>query len=78
MMVRHVARGGNDSILLADVAGAAHLVFLGERNSDRGKAAVAGSWAPERIGTNNSIWRLEADGRWHVIFDKGCPACECP
>ena len=24
------------------------------------------------IGTFNSIWRLESDGRWRVIFDKGC------
>jgi ketosteroid isomerase-like protein len=23
-----------------------------------------------------SIWRLDADGRWRVIFDKGCPAGE--
>lgn len=27
----------------------------------------------KRIGTFNSIWRREADGRWRVIFDKGCP-----
>jgi ketosteroid isomerase-like protein len=32
----------------------------------------------KRIGTFNSIWRLEADGRWRVVFDKGCPPCECP
>lgn len=25
-----------------------------------------------RIGTFNSVWRLEADGRWRVVFDKGC------
>jgi ketosteroid isomerase-like protein len=25
------------------------------------------------IGTFNSIWRLEFDGRWRVIFDKGSP-----
>jgi ketosteroid isomerase-like protein len=25
-----------------------------------------------QIGTFNSIWRREADGRWRVIFDKGC------
>jgi ketosteroid isomerase-like protein len=31
----------------------------------------------KRIGTFNSIWRREADGRWLVVFDKGCPACEC-
>jgi ketosteroid isomerase-like protein len=27
----------------------------------------------ERVGTFTSIWRLEPDGRWRVIFDKGCP-----
>lgn len=30
-----------------------------------------------RVGTFNSIWRREADGRWRVIFDKGCPPCNC-
>jgi ketosteroid isomerase-like protein len=30
----------------------------------------------KRIGTFQSIWRLEADGRWRIVFDKGCPACE--
>lgn len=36
-------------------------------------------WNPagERVGTFNSIWRREADGRWRVIFDKGCPPCDC-
>lgn len=28
-----------------------------------------------QIGTFNSIWRREADGRWRVVFDKGC-SCE--
>jgi uncharacterized protein (TIGR02246 family) len=32
----------------------------------------------KRIGTFNSIWRRDADGRWRVVFDKGCPACTCP
>jgi ketosteroid isomerase-like protein len=27
----------------------------------------------KRVGTFNSIWRLEADGKWRVVFDKGCP-----
>lgn len=30
--------------------------------------------AGRRIGTFNSVWRREGDGRWRVIFDKGCPA----
>lgn len=29
-----------------------------------------------RIGTFNSVWRLEGDGIWRVVFDKGCPPCE--
>lgn len=31
----------------------------------------------ERVGTFNSIWRRESDGRWKVVFDKGCDACRC-
>jgi ketosteroid isomerase-like protein len=27
----------------------------------------------EVVGRFNSIWRLEPDGQWHVVFDKGCP-----
>jgi ketosteroid isomerase-like protein len=30
-----------------------------------------------RIGTFNSVWRREADGGWRVVFDKGCPPCDC-
>lgn len=26
-------------------------------------------------GRFNSVWRLESDGRWRVVFDKGCQAC---
>lgn len=25
-----------------------------------------------RIGTFNSIWRLNADGVWRIVFDRGC------
>lgn len=32
----------------------------------------------EQIGTFQSIWRKDADGRWRVIFDKGCPPCASP
>jgi ketosteroid isomerase-like protein len=28
-----------------------------------------------RVGTFNSVWRKEADGKWRVVFDKGCPPC---
>lgn len=31
-----------------------------------------------RIGTFNSVWRREPDGSWKVVFDRGCPDCECP
>ncbi len=28
------------------------------------------------IGMFNSVWRLDADGRWRVVFDKGCSVCD--
>jgi len=28
------------------------------------------------IGTFNSVWRLEPDGHWRVVFDKGCSVCD--
>lgn len=30
----------------------------------------------KQIGTFNSIWRRDAQGRWQVVFDKG-DACRC-
>ena len=33
--------------------------------------------AGERVGTFNSVWRRETDGRWRIVFDKGCPPCDC-
>jgi ketosteroid isomerase-like protein len=27
------------------------------------------------IGRFNSIWRLEPDGQWRVLFDRGAPVC---
>ena len=29
-----------------------------------------------RVGTFNSVWRLE-NGSWKVVLDKGCPPCNC-
>lgn len=29
-------------------------------------------------GSFTSVWRREADGRWRIIFDKGCTACPKP
>jgi ketosteroid isomerase-like protein len=36
-------------------------------------------FAPDgrRTGTFNSVWRRQADGTWKIVFDKGCPPCEC-
>jgi ketosteroid isomerase-like protein len=31
-----------------------------------------------RVGTFSSVWRREKDGKWRIIFDKGCPPCDCP
>jgi uncharacterized protein (TIGR02246 family) len=33
--------------------------------------------AGHRIGRYNSIWRLEAPGRWRIIFDRGEQPCDC-
>jgi ketosteroid isomerase-like protein len=30
-----------------------------------------------RVGTFNSVWRREANGAWTIVFDKGCPPCDC-
>jgi ketosteroid isomerase-like protein len=29
----------------------------------------------KRVGTFNTTWRLEPDGKWRVVFDIGCPPC---
>jgi ketosteroid isomerase-like protein len=48
---------------------------------DSGKLALSSGPVhdPEgrSIGTFNSVWRLGTDGRWRVVFDKGCPPCDC-
>jgi ketosteroid isomerase-like protein len=31
----------------------------------------------KRTGTFNSVWRLEAGGKWKIVLDNGCPACDC-
>ena len=31
----------------------------------------------KRTGTFNSVWRLEKDGKWRIVLDNGCPACDC-
>jgi ketosteroid isomerase-like protein len=31
----------------------------------------------KRIGTFNSVWRREGQGRWRIVFDNGCPPCGC-
>jgi len=32
--------------------------------------------AGDVIGRFTSIWRLDNDGKWRVIFDRGCPVCK--
>jgi ketosteroid isomerase-like protein len=47
---------------------------------DSGKLAL--STGPVRdsasklIGTFTSIWRLEAPGKWRIVFDEGCEVCQ--
>jgi ketosteroid isomerase-like protein len=31
----------------------------------------------KRVGTYTSIWRREESGTWRIIFDRGCPYCDC-
>jgi ketosteroid isomerase-like protein len=31
----------------------------------------------KRTGTFNSVWRRETDGKWKIVLDNGCPACNC-
>ena len=31
----------------------------------------------KRSGTFTSTWRLDKDGKWRVVLDKGCPPCNC-
>ena len=33
--------------------------------------------AGKRVGTFNSVWRREAKGKWKIVLDNGCPACDC-
>jgi len=30
------------------------------------------------FATFNSVWRQDAPGVWHIIFDKGSEVCDCP
>ena len=30
----------------------------------------------ELIGRFNSVWRLESDNRWRILFDRGAPVCK--
>ena len=33
--------------------------------------------AGKRVATFTSIWRRESTGEWKIIFDRGCPVCDC-
>jgi ketosteroid isomerase-like protein len=48
---------------------------------DGGKLALSTgpviNTAGKRIGTYTSIWRREESGEWRLIFDRGCPYCDC-
>ena len=34
--------------------------------------------AGKNVATFTSIWRMEAPGRWRIVFDKGNDVCDCP
>jgi len=31
----------------------------------------------KQVATFNSVWRLESNGEWRIVFDKGNAACNC-
>jgi ketosteroid isomerase-like protein len=33
--------------------------------------------AGKQVGTFTSIWRLEAPGKWRIVFDRGNDVCDC-
>jgi ketosteroid isomerase-like protein len=49
---------------------------------DSGDLALSSGPVRDRQGqlvsTFTSIWRREADGKWRVVFDKGCDVCKQP
>jgi ketosteroid isomerase-like protein len=49
---------------------------------DSGTLALSSGpvYAPDGqlIGRFNSIWRQDAPGVWHIVFDKGSPVCPVP
>jgi ketosteroid isomerase-like protein len=48
------------------------------RGPYRTRARNADGTIVEQWGTFNSIWRLNADGEWRVVFDAGSPAATEP
>jgi ketosteroid isomerase-like protein len=61
---------------------AAPFAWEPERVEVLGSGSLAFSSGPvldpraRRVGTFNSVWRREAAG-WRIVFDKGCPPCNC-
>ena len=58
------------------------LLEAGDGGGDR-SGTLAHSSGPvhdangRQIGTFNSVWRRGPGGTWLVVFDKGCPVCNC-
>lgn len=48
---------------------------------DSGKLALSSgpvrNPAGRRVGTFNSVWRREKNGKWRIVLDNGCPPCNC-
>jgi len=45
------------------------------RASMRGRHCATGRAA--HLSSKGNIWRHESDGEWKLIFDRGCPVCDC-
>jgi ketosteroid isomerase-like protein len=76
------AAGGTNEELARQVrqAETAFAKTMSVRDHDSFAAHVAEEalFFSRQVGTFTSIWRRESDGRWRIVFDKGCPPCDPP
>jgi hypothetical protein len=49
----------------------AEAMFLGDESTHRGPVTIGG----KVVAHFTSVWRLDPDGAWRIVFDKGEPVC---
>ena len=77
LSLEEVARAAQDLATRPDAAGVAAAFLEVVQRWAAPSAVLSAVRDPQgrRTGTFNSIWRLEGDGKWRIIFDNGCPPC---